>query len=998
MIKGKKVHNKTILCLIMTAVFLDICYSQDRFVLENQFGFANELFLENNFYLAEDIFEDVISLNPESTLAGDSTFMAAESKFISGKYKEALKSYVEIMEKYPSTKNKYTKELYFRIAQCYYHLKMPDESIKYLNLLLNSFPENYLTKDSYLMIAECFLLESQYEKAIDALNKLEKYADYENFDYAYYLKGKVYYEKSIEGKNAGQKKEDAEQAMRYFDRIIKEYPDSRLLTIAYFRKANVLYSMGKYKSAIEIIKDVLNKAKDEKIKLLMKYFLAWNYYMDKDVARALKEYNEISSLGKDDILVVWSEYKKGMCYEAMNEYDKALLQYKSVEENYPSTIPAAYAAYSTAYFYYKGGRFYDAIDKFNELIEKYNVEELIRISYFVMGDIYLQMNDIANAVSFYEKIEKEFPDDKYKATYMKAWCYLKMGDYKKSVDTFSTILSEENMDDELKAKALIKTGDCYYEMDLMAQAEDKYNEVIEKYRMFPDVLAECYYAKGWINYKRNDMTKAKDYFLLAKSTAKSPEIKIKSDFMVANTLYSNNEFNSALNVYLSISSHSLADAGMRAESIFYSGWCYYRKEDFDSAINQWTRYYNMVTDPVKKAESLYRIGWAYFRKNDFLSSAEKFQKIIDNYKTTHLYQEALLKVGDCYYNYKDYNKALTYYKEIVDKFPEHYRVSEALYGIQWSYYQLGEYDKAMDYSRQFVEKYPESNFTPEIQYRIAEHYYNIKKYETAIKEFEKFIEKYPRHELIDNAYYWTGISYFNLSKFPEAINSFKILIEKFPENNFMERAMFKVANAYYKMRDYEKALEYYSSFIEKYKNSDITDDAYFNIAMTYKRMNKDEDAKIWYKKLIDEFKNSNLYERAHINLGYILQDSKQFDEAIDVFKKVVDMKGKKAVEAQFWIADCYYSKKDYEKAINEYMNVYKNFKNDELWVVSALDSVGKIYEKQGKIKSAIETYKKILNVTKDEKYTTVARKKIELLNEQYKILHPASPEQEKLQK
>jgi tetratricopeptide (TPR) repeat protein len=166
--------------------------------------------------------------------------------------------------------------------------------------------------------------------------------------------------------------------------------------------------------------------------------------------------------------------------------------------------------------------------------------------------------------------------------------------------------------------------------------------------------------------------------------------------------------------------------------------------------------------------------------------------------------------------------------------------------------------------------------------------------------------------------------------------------------------------------------------------------------MTYKRMDKDEDAKTWYKKLIDEFKNSNLYERAHMNLGYILQDSKQYDNAIEIFRKVVDMKGKKAVEAQFWIADSYYYKKEYEKAINEYMLVYKNYKNDELWAVSALDSAGKIYEKQNKIKQAISTYEKIFSVTKNEKYRTIAKKKIELLNEQYKLLHPATPEQEKI--
>ena len=70
-------------------------------------------------------------------------------------------------------------------------------------------------------------------------------------------------------------------------------------------------------------------------------------------------------------------------------------------------------------------------------------------------------------------------------------------------------------------------------------------------------------------------------------------------------------------------------------------------------------------------------------------------------------------------------------------------------------------------------------------------------------------------------------------------------------------------------------------------------------------------------KFIMEFKDSELAERAHMNLAYLYQDNKEHEDAIKIFGKVVELKGPKAVEAQFWIADSYYAQKKLKAAAAE---------------------------------------------------------------------------------
>jgi TolA-binding protein len=982
--------------VVLSALFaLASVHAQERLSGEAEFGFGEELFLDANFRVAEDIFKSIIISGPGAALAGDATFMEAEARYNSGRYAMALTSYIGIIEKYPGTKNKYKKELYYRIAECYYQLQDPENSVKYLKILTASYPGSYLDRDAYLLLGEDQLLAGKYDAAIDALNRLENYTDYAHFDYVYYLLGRIYYEKAAAAQNEGDRQANAKEAIKYFDRIRNEFPESGLLNHAQFRKANVYYAIGQYKKAIDTAARLLDSEKDPKFRLLITYFLAWNYYMTGDYNRAIAQYDSIIAAAKDDILSIWAEYKKGMCFEASGGSDKALAQYKLVTDKYPSTIPAAYAAYAAAYYYYNKKDYNESLARYEKLNAGYDVEELNRAAYFMIAEIYTALNELDRAVEVYGKIQEKYPDEALRARYLMGWCYYRQGDFARSTQMYELVRGDAAAPGELKGKSALKIGDNMYEAENLTGADAKYDEIVRDYGGYPDILAEAYYAKGWVDYRKNDYKAAREMFGRSKNSAKSPGIKLRSDFMIANTDYSDHDFDRALAIYSAIMQNQAAGQDMKEDSLFYSGWCQYRKANFDAAITLWERYGQSVTDPVKQAEAYYRIGWCYFRKNDFDSAAAKFAVILDKYKGTHFYQEALLKSGDSYYNKKDYNKAIEFYKEIVEKFPQHYRVGEALYGIQWSYYQLGEDDKAIELSRQFVDKYPESSFTPDIQYRVAEHYYNTGKYETAVSEFGKFLDKYPGHELADNAYYWTGISLFNLKKYGEAIAAFGTLNSKFPQNPFADKAVFKTGTAYYKLREYAKAAGYFTSFTEKYRGSQLMADAYFNLAMSYKRMDKIEDAKAWYIKLAAEFPSSGLAERAQMNMGYLLQDNKQYDEAVTWFKKVVDAGGKKAVEAQFWIGDCLNSNKDYDAAAEEYLKVYTNFKTDELWAVSALDSAGKIYEKQGKLKSAISAYEKILKTTSNVKYTDTAKKRIELLREQYRILNPAGPQKAK---
>jgi len=977
--------------ILLTAAFL---FAASAFCAadKDDYDFAYSLFLNNNFTIAENLLKDFTMQRPESSMAGSAYFVRAEAFYKKGEYAKALSAYMSVPEKYPQDVNRFRKELYYRIAECYFNLKDYTSAAKYAQMVLKDYPDTYIAKDACLLAAENLFLSGDYDGALSYLGRLEKYTEYKNFDYAYYLAGRVYYEKSLAA-NGAEKNDFAKESLKFFDRVKNEFPKSAVMPNSEFRRANVLYSLGEYKEAIRICDALLAKGGgDKKFAAMLEYFRAWNYFMLSQYDTAYSAFDSIIKKYPGDMLAIWSEYKKGLCHEEKGNLKAAMAQYEKVMSDYQDTIPAAYSEYALAYLNQKQGDLYGALNLYSGIIAKYNIDELVRASHFMTAEIYTKLNRFSEASQTYSLIESRYPEDADTARFMKAWCNSNNGNTEGAEAVYNGIISDEKSGRDLKAKSTVKLGDLYFEKNNTALASKYYETAIKEFNDIAGIKAEARYGLGWINYSANRFDSARSEFDAAAREAASAgdeELKVRALFMSANSLYGAYEFDRAYSIYSDVMKSKNAPEEIRQEALFYAAFCRYRKEDFDAAASMWREYLGKTSDRVKKAEAYYRIGWAYFRKNDFDSAVKNFDEIINNYKDTHLLQEALLKKGDSYYNKAEYLSAINVYKELVEKFPEHYRVPEALYGIQWSYYQLGDTEKAVEVSNQFLTKYNNSPFAPEIMYRVAEHYYNSGKYDTAAEQFSKFISKNPSHELADNAWYFSGVSNYNAGKYQQSINDFKVIMAKFPSSSFVDKALFRAANSYYKLHDYRSAAENYALFIGKYPQSENICESYFNAAMSYKRMEDMDNAKKMYLGLIEKMQGCKLYERAQMNLAYLHQDLKEYSEAIKLFEKIASEKGKKAAEALFWIGDIYQAQGDDTKAAAAFTRVYDNFPGEETWFVPALDAAGKIYEKQGDLKSAIAAYKKIIKSAKDPKYTDVAKKKAALLEEQYKLMNPA---------
>ncbi|MCS7258473.1 MAG: tol-pal system protein YbgF [candidate division WOR-3 bacterium] len=126
----------------------------------------------------------------------------------------------------------------------------------------------------------------------------------------------------------------------------------------------------------------------------------------------------------------------------------------------------------------------------------------------------------------------------------------------------------------------------------------------------------------------------------------------------------------------------------------------------------------------------------------------------------------------------------------------------------------------------------------------------------------------------------------------------------------------------------------------------------------------------------DRVDSEELYNNAY--LDYTRGD---FDQALNGFKSYLQYfpNTQFSDNAQYWIGECFYSKKMYREAIDEFQKVIENYPEGNK-VVAALYKIGLCYELLGEYKKAKYYYQKVFSEYPGTQEAKLAEERYKKLN------------------
>lgn len=450
------------------------------------------------------------------------------------------------------------------------------------------------SQDAYLRTADNYFMLKNFDKARsmydDAIKLSWPAEDYATFQIAM-LAGVRSYMDKINGMNT----------------MIRKFPKSPLVVDANMEIAKTYMSNEKFRDAIPYLKTV----------------------------------TEISD---NTSLIPQAYLKLGTAYYNIDNNDEALRQYKLIVDRYPNSPesedaldnirniyvedgkPDEYAAYmrqigkplsadtedeltwSAADKLYDDQKLNEALEAYNSYVQKFPNGAHVLEANFNRAEIYNTKKDWNNALSAYEQVAADAPNQFAERSVLTAAriYFFELKDYPKA-ESYYAQLKQITSSQELKLEAMRGLLRCQYNQQKWADASENAKELTE--------------SKG-----------------------SSADDKMLANMVIAKSYEVGGQYDQAINSFKSVV--QLNKAALAAEARYEIAYCWFQlnklseseKAAFET-INKSGSYDYWIT----KAYIL--LGDIYFRQKDYFNAKATFQSVVDNTVDAELKSEAQAKLN-----------------------------------------------------------------------------------------------------------------------------------------------------------------------------------------------------------------------------------------------------------------------------------------------------------------------------------------------------------------
>ena len=390
----------------------------------------------------------VISITSElDTLKNDDKRILAESYFLDGAYQEAISSYKKVISNDTDKEDK-LKDC-FRLLEIAFISENPDITIEQLkNILeLTEQSKDRFSDFSYLdwqKIGKLSIIAYYQDGSRENAERTEKMfktvLDNDNVKAELLFARAMYYYKLNKNK-----------ASKYFQELIKKYPNSDMADDAYFKIALIEMENKKYNKAEQKYEQLLKKYPQSELVNDVHLKLGNLYYLQENYRSALPHYQFIMDNDKDGKLLIQAVKNYALTCRAISEWQSAIDAYQVIIErvNNPDLEPET--LFQIGYCYFMDKKYDKAIEIFQQVLPKLRDRELQAETQYWIGESYFGNEDYEQAVAEFLKVTyfySDFPQWTVSAEIKVGNAYEKMNKFDKAKMIYQKVIKNNGVNNQ----------------------------------------------------------------------------------------------------------------------------------------------------------------------------------------------------------------------------------------------------------------------------------------------------------------------------------------------------------------------------------------------------------------------------------------------------------------------------------------------------------------------------------------------------------------------
>ncbi|MGO4817923.1 tetratricopeptide repeat protein [Flavobacterium sp. W22_SRS_FP1] len=696
------------------------------------------------------------------------------------------------------------------------------------------------------------------------------------------------------------------------ENFVSDYPTSAKSNQAFIQVAHYYFEQGNYSQALQWFEKVDESQLSTSDKDKFNFQKGYSFFSSKNKNEATTYFNKVVNSAEYGSQAKY--YLGFIAYEG-DDYKEATKYFDEVsgEEKYKEKL-----SYYQADMNFKLGNFQKAIELGQKAMDNSNAIEKAELSK-IIGESYFNLKQYDKAVPYLAAYKGKKGKWNNTDFYQLGYAYYKQNNFESAISQFNKII---NGKDFVAQNAYYHLGESYLKLDQKQQALNAFKNASEM--AFDESIQEdaaLNYAKlsyeignsyqsvpavllGFIkeypsNSSRSVIEKllidsyisSKNYkealALLDKN--KSPENKLayqKVTFYRGLELYADRNYQGAAAMFRK-SIDGQIDASFTARATFWKGETEYVLDDFKNALLSYKQFAGLTvgrTTPEFKNIN-YNIAYAYFKLKEYDQAGDYFEKQIETVKNDKVrLNDSNLRLGDCRFVTSKYWPAMEAYNKVIES--KGVDADYAYYQKAMCYGFIAKNDKKIEELNLFLQLYPKSSYHDDAMYELANTYVANKQQDIALKTFDRLIGEYKNGSYTAKSILRQGLIYYNSDRSTEALNKFKKVAADFPKT---PEALEAVSTARLIYVDGGRVNEY-ATWVRTLDFVTVTD------------VELDNDS---YESAVKQFEQNN---------------SKQ---AISGFNAYISSfpTGIHSLQANFYLAQAYYSEGQKDKSIMNYQYV-----------------------------------------------------------------------------
>ncbi len=654
----------------------------------------------------------------------------------------------------------------------------------------------------------------------------------------------------------------------------------------------------------------------------MKFHQGYAYFTLQQFAKAKPLLDAIRQV-KSDPNYIDANYYYGFIAFRDRQYTDALASFRIVESEpqYAPIVP-----YYIAQIYYVQGKKDEAVAYAESRMSKGQTQFYDLELKQLLGHAYFEKKQYAKALPYLEDYVSRSKKVRREDLYELSYSYYQANNYPKAIDGFKQLSGKE---DSLSQHAMYLLADAYLKTNQKSNARNAFlfsssNTSNGSERQ----IARFNYAK--LSYELGYQDEALNNLRSFLNDYPDSPYREEATELLVGALASTNNYSDALELLESIKNptqtvkrwlprilygratelindgrlqeaEALLDRALKDPNNasvlplinFWKGELAYRSNRIDDAIRYYNAYLSAGAPSSGEANEKtvkYNLAYTYYRKENYPVAQTFFEPLSRNagLNADPITQDAYIRTADVHYMSRNFAQARAMYDKVI--------------GYSWPAEDYATFQKAM----------------------IA----GINSPNEKVSLMNNLIRKFPSSTLVADANMEIANTYLAQDRFQEAIPSLTNIINASGNSSLKPQAHLKLGIAYYNANNNDKAIAQYKQLLNTYPNSPEAEDALDNLKTIYVGQGKPGEyadvARQSGRPISETAEDSLTFAAAQIQY-----ENNNMNAALDQMTAYLQRfpNGSRAVNAYYYRAEIYNSRKDWDNAISNYAEVAKRAPN-----------------------------------------------------------------------